>query len=57
MVSPARRRLRVARPGASDHEEVAVASAEEETKTVRVLEANAYRDYAPESTLGRELRE
>jgi putative transposase len=45
----------VARPGASDHEGVAVASAEAETKKVYVLEANANRDYAPQSTLGHGL--
>ena len=35
----ARRRLRVARPGASDHEGTAVASAAAETKTLHMLEA------------------
>jgi hypothetical protein len=53
----ARRRVSVARPGASDHEGVAVASAAPETQTVGVLEARANRDYAPQSTLGHGFRE
>src|SRR5438270_3211883 len=51
------RSVSVARPGASDHEAVAVASAAPEAQTVRALEANANRDYTPESTLGHGLCE
>jgi transposase len=46
----------VARPGTSDHEGIAVAGAAAETETVYLLEVNADRDYAAESTPGHGLR-